>query len=305
MLYTIKALKEKIDSSSVSYWGDDTQGISSIVSSIIGAKCSPCAKRRYMGELKFLLEKHGDTIAETTNKTGEWVVPGQAPVVKKGSREQCIECTRKHLSQAYVLQGEFYSGYTDYLGLIEAHLTEALEECPKDNPYLMRQINRCISTLNALGRPEIPLNLCMLLSEMSKNTGNESKIPVKPEKLEKIALKTLISGVPDVILLKIRDILDKIGTFTDKTLKHAEISGRLACSAEMFAPFSPRLTELLRSRRLSFTDDTPEKDLYGDILDAINDKLGGVPSEKWKKNRLISSCLSVRTTPGATTKSSE
>lgn len=202
---------------------------------------------------------------------------------QQNRRQPCIECVRKHLSQAYVLQGEFYSGYKDYLGLIEAHLTEALEECPKDNPYLLRQLNRCLAMLKASGTPTIPLNLCLQLSETSKNTGNELKIPLKPENLEKNALKTLISGVPDVILLKIRNILDKIGTFTDKTLTHAEISGRLACSAEMFAPFSPRLTEILRARRLSFSDDTPEQELYGDILDAINDKLGGVESENGSK----------------------
>jgi len=44
-------------------------------------------------------------------------------------REYCLDCTIKHLGQAYVLQGEVETGYSKHLLGVLGHLAEASEEC--------------------------------------------------------------------------------------------------------------------------------------------------------------------------------
>ena len=57
-------------------------------------------------------------------------------------RPYCMACTVKHLSQAYVLQGECDLGYPEYaLGVI-GHLSEAAEECVGKYPELAAELRR-------------------------------------------------------------------------------------------------------------------------------------------------------------------
>ena len=44
-------------------------------------------------------------------------------------RDYCLDCTIKHLGQAYVLHSEVESGYPKHLIAVIGHLAEASEEC--------------------------------------------------------------------------------------------------------------------------------------------------------------------------------
>lgn len=61
------------------------------------------------------------------------------------TREGCIDCVRKHLSQAYILFEESLQGYSEARGYIHTslalgHLAEAADECIKVDPVLAEQI---------------------------------------------------------------------------------------------------------------------------------------------------------------------
>ena len=44
-------------------------------------------------------------------------------------RDFCLDCTIKHLAQAYVLHGEVIQGYPEHILGVIGHLAEAAEEC--------------------------------------------------------------------------------------------------------------------------------------------------------------------------------
>ena len=44
-------------------------------------------------------------------------------------RKFCLDCTIKHLGQAYVLHGEVEQGYPEHILGVIGHLAEASEEC--------------------------------------------------------------------------------------------------------------------------------------------------------------------------------
>ena len=44
-------------------------------------------------------------------------------------RDYCLDCTIKHIGQAYVLHGEVSQGYQEHILGVIGHLAEASEEC--------------------------------------------------------------------------------------------------------------------------------------------------------------------------------
>jgi len=48
-------------------------------------------------------------------------------------REPCLDCTIKHLGQAFVTNIEYCLGYPEHILLTIGHLAEASEECFREN----------------------------------------------------------------------------------------------------------------------------------------------------------------------------
>lgn len=57
-------------------------------------------------------------------------------------REYCLNCTIKHLSQAFITQIECNLGYPDHAIFVIGHLAEASEECYAISPELADEIRQ-------------------------------------------------------------------------------------------------------------------------------------------------------------------
>jgi len=57
-------------------------------------------------------------------------------------REPCLDCTIKHLGQAYALHGELKQGYPKHLLGVIGHLAEASEECMSMSKELADKIRQ-------------------------------------------------------------------------------------------------------------------------------------------------------------------
>ena len=57
-------------------------------------------------------------------------------------RKYCLDCTIKHLSQAYITQIEANMGYPEHALLTIGHLSEAAEECMAIAPELANEIRQ-------------------------------------------------------------------------------------------------------------------------------------------------------------------
>lgn len=252
MIYTLddmrNILSNPIDHSK---WGSDTHAVIGILNIILSANCSSCMFRRKVRQLNDILSRHGDSIVSS-----EYSVAGSRITSTSKSHEYgrlpCPDCVVKHLSQAYVLQSEFYQGYTDYLPLIEAHLMEALEECPKDNKTLIRVINDCIRSVSVNKYPSIPIVLMTKLID-SKAAPDHADIVCEeiPEDKLKTALGTADDKYIEVLDLMLTDI-DKYIDISDHRNK-AEWSGRLAVVSDILSKISPSIAQEVRRRRLKYS----------------------------------------------------
>ncbi|MFA7219330.1 MAG: hypothetical protein WC119_02365 [Synergistaceae bacterium] len=57
-------------------------------------------------------------------------------------RNYCLDCTIKHLGQAYVLHGEVTQGYPQHILGVIGHLAEAAEECAGASAELSKKIRQ-------------------------------------------------------------------------------------------------------------------------------------------------------------------
>lgn len=254
MIYTIDSLKEIIESPiDDAKWGTDTSAIISIVKTILQSNCSSCAMRRNINKLKKLLNAHGDDVNYSPNK---YVVKPD-----ENKRIPCIDCVAKHLSQAYILQSEFYQGYTEHLALIEGHLYEALEECPIERNELRAAIKNAIISVTVDRKPNVPQVEYSEadITEDKPNNIYDGKPDVQDDLSIEGSLINLLNNVPTRHLSEARRLLSKGSTTRDdlvNTLKNSSskwvyFGGHMAQAAEYLAMFAPPVARLLRERRQS------------------------------------------------------
>lgn len=267
-------------------WGKDTKKIIGMIRSIASANCSTCMLRRRIYEINTLMAPFGDSVSPITS--------GITTVAINGSRLACPDCVMKHLSQAYVLQGEFYQGYTEYIPLIESHLSEALEECPKSNTQLVSVIDSAIKSVVIDNSPKIPIILC---AELIPAGFGDKNIAKKPENTSIHEICMLTSGIPiDILERCIRLLKNMPKLSTDASiLEKSEICGRLACLSEILSPYSRKLAEILRDIRLwtnqpgiseddlKNCSDTIHKLVYS-VCDIVNNHRHAEISENAPKN---------------------
>lgn len=239
-------------------WGSNTRRIISLIHSINTANCSSCMLRRKIHEINTLMAPFGDSVGP--------IAINIPKISVDGNRISCPDCVAKHLSQSYVLQGEFYQGYTEYLPLIEAHLEEALEECPKSENLLIKTINDAKNSVIVDKTPKIPIILAIDLIPGGfgdKNDVNKPKLRGSLEITEELA------SVPVCICNSIYRFLKSMPTPAPdmSVLDKSEISGRLACVSEMISPYSRKLATDIRDIRLWVVRDNIKAD---DLIESIN-----------------------------------
>lgn len=272
MQYTLDRLlditKEPID---IGRWGKDTSKVLSIIHSIKNANCSSCMLRRKVLELNSILEAYGDYVGTSTNYYAQKVDPN----INIKEYIPCPDCVAKHLATCFVLQGEFYQGYTERLPLIESNLNEALLECPPDNKALKRLIKESIHAVAVDKTPMIPIILADQLNPKS-NTKTEVSTNV-PGSLAKPELDRAISRMsqPDLKLLEVacKNIPNYVSY--DDTLTRFEWAGRLNLMADVISPYSPMTARVIRARRIRCYDNPTDPSIdpiwisCSDIVEAI------------------------------------
>ena len=222
-------------------WGNSTIRILNIIHFIKSAHCSPCMLKRKVSELNTLMAPYGDRVGAGNGQNSH--------IITENDRIACPDCVSKHLSQAFVLQGEFYQGYTENLGLLQAHLSEALEECPKNDEILKNVIKMAQKSVEVDKMPKIPIILCMEQIETYENSENAQNRP----KLPKIDdLTGEISKIPPYNAKNMSRLIKTIQKLpvSPSILDKAEWSGRLACISDFIAPYAVVLSRCIRSIRL-------------------------------------------------------
>ena len=251
MVYTVNDLKDLLkEPIQQDKWGPDTHKAISIIKNITDASCSSCAMRRYLGILKNILNKYGDDIPYTPNS---YYVQRR----DNSPRIPCVDCVAKHLSQAYVLQGEFYQGYTEYLALIEAHLNEALEECPPGNAELRKSIKDMIASVSVDRKPDISPVLYEEHPEDAPKPHNINDDMTGIQDTQDITEESFYS-VPTPVLnyvhrmldLNLRNVENPEGIVYRGSLPMVRFMGALAQAAEHISMYSPGAAVKLRELRL-------------------------------------------------------
>ena len=293
MIYSIEDIKAVLSEPVPDdKWGDDTKTVVSIMRSITSASCSSCAFRRHVRRLKDILNKYGDDIKYTPNS---YSIVRHNKKIDTSNRIPCTDCVAKHLSQAYILQSEFYQGYTDYLSLIEGHLSEALEECPQHMAELRRCIQDMLASVVVNRKPDIQM------VEFTETSASDVR-PVNYRDTEThngdLSVDySVISGVSSHVLSRVIRLLSTYCTKLDEAItkgpnefhRYRYLPGYLAQASEFIAPYSPNLADALRSTRLSipinphlwdvvYMSETLNK--CGEIVESIKDAMDDYDTEK-------------------------
>lgn len=242
MIYTYDDLLAIVDSPVPrDKWGSNTIRILNIIHFIKSAHCSPCMLKRKVSELNTLMAPYGDRVGPEKGQNSH--------IVTENGRIPCPDCVSKHLSQAFVLQNEFYQGYTENLPLIEAHLAEALEECPKNDEILKNVIKMAQKSVEVDKMPKIPIILCMEQIEAYVNSENAQNRPKLP-KIEDITGE--ISKIPPHNAKNVSRLIKTLQKLpvSPSMLDKAEWSGRLACISDFIVPYAMVAARCIRSIRL-------------------------------------------------------
>jgi len=92
-------------------------------------------------------------------------------------RDSCLNCVRKHLSQAEVLMGEAVQGYPEHRWLAIGHMGEAADECCKDFPKLAAEIRK--HRTRYMADPSYSVPIMGLIEKASSMVKTESDQPAR------------------------------------------------------------------------------------------------------------------------------
>ena len=271
MIYTIEDLRNLVDNQSDnSKWGKDAHKISSIINTISSASCSSCAMRKHVKTLKSILSAYGDDVS---------YVPNSYHIKSRDTdshRIPCVDCVAKHIGQAYILQSEFYQGYTEYLGLIESHLEEALAECPRDAIELRKLIKTLITEITVDRKPNVPMVIYEEQPAEAPKPVNVNDADNNGHYDIPIITKDDVADLPIGPIMRAARVLDLYRVSINDMMNYTgagRYNGRhygapLAQAAEFMAFYCPKLSVALRNIRLSVQQSYKDND-----FDAISNKL--------------------------------
>lgn len=109
--------------------------------------------------------------------THEIASKGAAPVKEDRDltelRDSCLDCVRKHLSQALILMQEVHQGYPQHRWIAIGHMGEAADEALKEHPKLADEIRKHRLKYMANGDYQVPI--MDLIKKASKAAGDLSE----------------------------------------------------------------------------------------------------------------------------------
>lgn len=232
-------------------WGSDTHKVISLIKKINDASCTSCAMRRNLSALRDIFVKYGDDIVY---RPGSYTIN-----TPKNRRIPCNDCVAKHLSQAYVLQSEFYQGYIEYLALIEAHLNEAYAECPPENADLRSLIRSCLRKVTIDRKPDIPLvSYTNHPEDFTKpvNVIDDKDDNTVSANINGVLIDELLSNTPESVLKHVQQYLSGhrydvcVPLFKRSPDTGYNFGGHMAQAAEFIAVYCPEVSQILRERRI-------------------------------------------------------
>lgn len=242
--------------------------------------CPSCKFNRYKNKVYNIAKKYNIEIPiiNNTPNTVKYPQTRQAidPVVSTMvsgifkiapvKRKSCIECVEKHVAQAYILCGESYMGYPEYLSIGCGHLSEAIEETPNEADALKKTLIYCLGKSIADSRLFIPLSLILPHIHLIKDTVADSEsddtsveappttlaIDITPKLLS--CLSNVSAGHASRINTLVSSLINAIDKYSETQNYEyiIEFEGALALLAELVVPFSVDLANTLRNIRLMF-----------------------------------------------------
>lgn len=106
------------------------------------------------------------------------------------SRISCLDCVRKHLSQASILMDESALGYPHHKWFAVGHLAEAESECRREHLEFAKEIRKCrLAIMNGNEEPcfdTLLITACSVAGENVVLDKNNSKTIEKEEKKLKV-----------------------------------------------------------------------------------------------------------------------
>ena len=191
--------------------------------------------------------------------------------IPKPVRRDCLDCVEKHVAQAWVLGNEALMGYPSHLTLAVAHLSEALDEMPKEFTALHDTIEFCLGKTNVMRRVFMPLGLVLpLINEARQKQGTAFEYEhddVTEERSEVMEIDFTFPMREELSQLDFNTLHRVFGMLSDADKVILEYKsnpdykdriiweGALGCAADAIAAVAPVFANMLRNRRLLFVAD--------------------------------------------------
>lgn len=191
--------------------------------------------------------------------------------VPKQQRRDCLDCVEKHVSQAWILGNEALMGYPSHLALAVGHLSEALDEMPKDFTALHDTIEFCLGKTNVMRQAFIPIGLILPLvnaARQHQGTEFEKESDDVTEARSAVMEIDFTFHMREELVNVDKNTLSRVATMiadADKIILEYKTSpsyknriiweGALSCAADSLASVAPGFANMLRNRRLLFVAD--------------------------------------------------
>ena len=184
------------------------------------------------------------------------------------NRRHCLDCTEKHIAQAYVLSNEVILGYPSHFPLMLAHLAEAYAESPAEFPSIRDTLAFCVAESMRLHKPFLPFYPIMEALTITREflrENKESEQTFEPELPEgDIDFRPEMLPLQDELLGWIQDITKDVQAIADFITQYKkspseearmQFEGRTALLADKLAYKYPEFSKMVRWRRLLYYAD--------------------------------------------------
>ena len=254
----------------------DKHQLANIKNKLIG--CSTCTFKKYADKATAIVKKYPELVSKYRLQIYKPILfkypEVTQPIIQKISkiypinyslikytRKPCFDCVGKHLGSAYIKAIQVIQGYTQHNVLSLADLQQAYQECPAQCTQLRNLIRLCISKSIRDGIIFIPLQLLARQLQKAKQTVVSDSIAFEQNKPAQQLIIQLDAADKDIlrnIQFSVKQHLayeiDQLITTIQSSSQNIKLlwSGYMARIAQLLMPYSTRLSQIVRNRRLLF-----------------------------------------------------
>lgn len=175
-------------------------------------------------------------------------------------RKPCLDCVQKHIGMAYIKGCQAQQGYPEHLVLAVANLQEAYQECPKDCTSVRQMLLFCIGKTKLENKAFIPLDNLLYLIQIAREQTSSSQALDTNKADQSFDLQLddqMKQQLADIPVFKKLDIMNELKAlialeYSNKQHLSVKYQGYMGSLADMILPFSVKVSNLLRNRRLMF-----------------------------------------------------